>query len=69
MKNTIRLVLTALILVLSKECSAQDSIEKKAIDTILTKWHQAASEANFDTYFGLMASEGVFIGTDATENW
>lgn len=69
MKNTIRLVLTALILVLSNECYAQDSIEKKAIDTNLIKWHQAASDANFDTYFGFMASDGVFIGTDATENW
>ena len=69
MKNTIRLVLTALILVLSNECYAQNSIEKKTIDTILTKWHQGASEANFDTYFGFMASDGVFIGTDAIENW
>jgi hypothetical protein len=69
MKSTIRLVLTALILVLSNGCYAQDSIEKTAIDDVLINWHQAASEANFEAYFGYMASDGVFIGTDATENW
>ena len=28
-----------------------------------------AAEANFANYFELMTKEGVFIGTDATENW
>ena len=43
--------------------------EKSNIDTVLTQWHKAASEANFEEYFGLMTKDGVFIGTDATENW
>ena len=43
-------------------------IEKK-INTTLDLWHKAAAEANFDNYFSLMTKEGVFIGTDATENW
>lgn len=42
---------------------------KKEIDDVLDAWHKAASEANFDTYFGLMTNDAVFIGTDATENW
>ena len=69
MNNTITVGLTVLILVLSNGCYAQDSIEKTAIDDVLTKWHKAASEANFDDYFGYMTMDGVFIGTDATENW
>lgn len=43
--------------------------EKKAIDKVLTEWHKAAAEANFDMYFSHMTDDGVFLGTDATENW
>lgn len=42
---------------------------KENIDTVLEKWHRAAAEAQFEPYFDLMAQDGVFIGTDATENW
>jgi len=40
-----------------------------AIDEILDKFHQAASEADGDLYFSLFAEDAVFIGTDATERW
>ncbi len=43
--------------------------EKSRINTNLDLWHKAAAEANFDAYFNLMTFDGVFIGTDATENW
>lgn len=43
--------------------------DKVAIATTLDAWHKAAAEANFDSYFNLMTSDGVFLGTDATENW
>jgi hypothetical protein len=39
------------------------------LDNLLTQWHQAASEADFETYTNLMTADAVFIGTDATENW
>lgn len=42
---------------------------KTEINNVLDAWHKAASEANFETYFGLMTEDAVFIGTDATENW
>jgi len=35
----------------------------------LNAWHKAATDADFDAYFRLMTKDGVFIGTDATENW
>jgi len=43
--------------------------EKEVINNVMEEWHAAAANANFDKYFGLMAEDGVFIGTDATENW
>ena len=41
----------------------------KEINNNLDTWHKAAAEANFESYFNLMTKDGVFIGTDATENW
>ncbi len=58
--------ITLLFLIFSISLSAQ---EKSNIDKVLTEWHKAAAEADFETYFSLMNDEGVFIGTDATENW
>lgn len=43
--------------------------EKKDIQIILDTWHRNAAEANFENYFKTFASESVFIGTDASENW
>lgn len=43
--------------------------QEKAINEVLDSWHRAAGEADFDAYFGKMTESGVFIGTDATENW
>ena len=42
---------------------------KNKVNTILNNWHLAATEANYDNYFGKMDSISVFIGTDASENW
>lgn len=40
-----------------------------AINTQLESWHKAAAAADFDAYFDIMTEDGVFIGTDADENW
>lgn len=42
---------------------------KETINNILEQWHAAAANANFEKYFSIMAPDGIFIGTDATENW
>ena len=39
------------------------------VSAVLDALHEAASEADFDRYFGLYAAEAVFLGTDATERW
>ncbi|MDI9256227.1 MULTISPECIES: nuclear transport factor 2 family protein [Flavobacterium] len=46
--------------------NAQDTA---SVNDFLNRWHKAAAEAQFDTYFEAMAEESIFIGTDATENW
>ncbi len=72
LKNAV--VLCILMLLISCNNKSSNNIvdsdsEKSKINTNLDLWHKAAAEANFDAYFNLMTFDGVFIGTDATENW
>lgn len=39
------------------------------VESVLDRFHQAASEADGATYFELFAENGVFLGTDAAERW
>jgi ketosteroid isomerase-like protein len=66
MKNLSVFIFGISLLILS--CS-KNSSDKQIIDQVLNQWHEAAAHAEFETYFGLMADNAVFIGTDATENW
>jgi hypothetical protein len=59
-----------LILFVTSVLSAQNlEFEKQKVTQFLDQWHAAAASANFETYFGALAEESIFIGTDATENW
>ena len=40
-----------------------------AVALVLDDVHAAASQADFDRYFGYFARNGVFLGTDGTERW
>ena len=62
-----KIIFIALFGLLFGTISAQE--QKDKINTVLDSWHKAAANADFDAYFGLMTSDGVFLGTDATENW
>jgi len=46
-----------------------DAAALAEVESVLDDFHRAASQADGDTYFGLFADEGVFLGTDATERW
>lgn len=50
------------------ENNSEEFSEEK-VNTVLEDWHTAAANADFEKYFGLMTNDGVFIGTDAEENW
>ena len=75
MKLTKCLIILFILVVTA--CNSNDKIEeavsveddKKEINLRLENWHKAAANADFDSYFTLMTSDAVFIGTDATENW
>lgn len=50
----------------SVELPANDLAE---YNRVINAFHVAASEADEATYFGLFHTDGVFLGTDATERW
>lgn len=62
-----KILLFSLLSIISFVLSAQN--EKDIIDDLLTKWHQAAANADQQAYFDFIAENGIYIGTDATENW
>ncbi len=63
------ILLFCILLLGSKSFSQNNDSDKKKINTTLDSWHKAAANTEFDNYFSYMTTNGVFIGTDATENW
>jgi len=59
------LFLSAFLLANSLTLMAQTEDIHKFID----RWHQAATDANADLFFGSMADNSIYIGTDASERW
>lgn len=43
--------------------------ETAAINTLLDNWHSDAAKGDYNGYFGKIAEDGHYLGTDATENW
>lgn len=70
MKNII-LALFSSLFVLS--CKTNQNLlfteNKSEVEKTINAWHKAAAEAKLQEYFSLMTKDGVFIGTDPTENW
>jgi hypothetical protein len=48
---------------------ATSTPDPQPVQTMLDAWHRAAADADEAHYFGAMAPEFVFLGTDATERW
>ncbi|MBF4515012.1 nuclear transport factor 2 family protein [Flavobacterium sp. ANB] len=57
-----------LLLFVATFANAQNA-EKEKINQTLDTWHKAAADVKFEAYFDVLASDAVYIGTDATENW
>jgi ketosteroid isomerase-like protein len=55
--------------VLLSSCATQKAVNILDVEQSIDAWHQAAAKAHFENYFDLMTDDGIFIGTDATENW
>ena len=46
-----------------------NSADLNQINSFLDHWHLAATNADYKGYFDAFASDGIFVGTDATEHW
>jgi len=38
-------------------------------EQVLDSFHQAAAEANYEQYMGLLAKDAIYLGTDSSERW
>ncbi len=56
-------------MVVALPATAQQTGEKQQVQNVMEVWHKAAADADFDLFFDQMTDEGVFLGTDASENW
>lgn len=50
-------------------CLSLHGFANTQITKTLNDFHQAAAEADYDKYFGLLANNAIFLGTDASERW
>jgi len=48
---------------------AADEADRIAVNNALDNFHNAAAGADWETYFGLMSDDAIFLGTDASERW
>ncbi len=39
------------------------------LDSIMNRWHRAAATADEAVFFSTMSSDGIYLGTDASERW
>lgn len=58
-----------LIVFSTTSLAAPSAAEAGAVGKTLDAFHTAASKADEEAYFGLLAPNAVFLGTDATERW
>jgi hypothetical protein len=72
LKQIIILFLTVLLASCTHKKSSEPLTETLLIHQVnlfMNSWHQAASDSHFEAYFDKIESKGIFIGTDASENW
>ena len=60
----IYILLTVFILFSFKKSSPVD-----ILNPLIDQWHNAASEANYENYFGFMDDSFIFLGTAPGERW
>jgi hypothetical protein len=44
-------------------------LDRQDVAQVLDEWHQAATVADEDVYFGHMHPGAIFLGTDSAERW
>ena len=64
-----KIILIVVASIFTLTMHAQIGKEKDKVSEFLNSWHKDASNADFKNYFDKIADDGIYIGTDATENW
>ncbi|NNE36430.1 MAG: nuclear transport factor 2 family protein [Rhodothermales bacterium] len=73
-KRLLAILISSFVLPMAWQATAQpratssDSTSEH-VGALVDSWHAAAGAADADTYFGLMAEDAVYIGTEAGERW
>ena len=52
-----------------QDCTTEEKSLADTLHAFIDAWHQAAAKADEDTFFGSMAADGIYLGTDASERW
>ena len=50
-------------------CTTEEKSLADTLHTFIDNWHKAAATADEDIFFGSMAADGIYLGTDASERW
>lgn len=66
---TFRIIFSFLVLVTSAGTGCVAQQQHTDIHAFIDNWHKAAADAKADTFFGAMADDCLYIGTDKTERW
>ncbi len=64
-----KIILIVIASIFTLTMHAQIGKDKDKVSEFLDSWHKDASNADFKNYFDKIADDGIYIGTDATENW
>jgi hypothetical protein len=72
-----KITLSTLITVFSFGLSAQaqspnnaaEEYDTDKLNSFMDSWHLASAQADAEMFFGMMAEDGIYIGTDKTERW
>lgn len=62
-------ILSLFILLIFSGLSVAAQNTNQEINQFIDNWHMAASQADAGAFFGSLADNGIYIGTDATERW
>lgn len=67
--RTITGLCACLLVVAPAATDDSEQAKRNQINAVLDDWHKAAAAADEDRYFGHLAADAVFLGTDETERW
>ena len=68
-KSLFRVLLLLQVVFLFVACNSIKGDEEIKVNNLLDEWHKAASNADFDEFFGKMHEDAIYLGTQADERW